>query len=282
MKPSVVFTRSDGAVLAIDDTLLGLTGLEGIGSAGVEIFSEKRAVGQGDVITGKRVTSRLITVKASARVHGRNAQIRKAVSAFFNSMHTYEAVFHYDGISRTAEACELKAMDMPTGNIYKPLTLTLSLLCPGGYLQGGGLNGQNINEVRGGFGFPYVSLVGYGFNTGVFLFAREVPVQNDGAAPSYLRAVLTCRGPVKNPKLMKDGAFIRILTTLEKGDVLEIDTFQRAIRLNGKNAITLLDRASSFSGMTLEVGKSVIGFEADENDTLLDVSVYWHKQYETL
>lgn len=282
MKPSVVFTRSDGAVLAIDDTLLGLTGLDGIGSSCVEIFSEKRAVGPGDVITGKRVTSRLITIKASARVHGRNEQLRTVLSAFFNSMHTYDAVFCYDGISRTAEACELKVLDIPTGNIYAPLKWSLSLLCPGGYLQGEGLNGQNINEVRGGFGFPYVSLVGYGFNTGVFLFAREVPVQNDGAAPSYLRAVLTCRGPVKNPKLIKDEAFIRILTTLEKGDVLEIDTFQRSIRLNGKNAITLLDRESSFSGMTLEVGRSVIGFEADENDTLLDVSVYWHKQYETL
>lgn len=284
MKPYVIFTRSDGRTLQVDDELLGVTALEGVGKPTLEIYTEKRASGSGDVVTGKRLGSRLITVRASARVHGINARIRDMVGGFFHSQYTYEAEFHYDGVTRSAVDCELKALELPTGNVHSNFRFSVSLLCPSGYLQGGGLNGQNINAVRAAFGFPYVSLVGVGFNTGVYMFSQDVSIVNDGASPTDMRVVMTVRGDVENPSIYKnDGeSYIRVLETLYEGDKLEIDVANRSVRLNGKNIINKVDRYSDFRGMQLGIGESRIGFAADRGDNLLDVSVYWAKQYETL
>lgn len=282
MKPYVIFTRSDGRTFRVDDNLLGLTKLEGLGKPTIEIFTEKRAVGNGDVVTGKRVGSRLITVAATARVSGENASIRDAVGAFFHSSYTYDVECHYDGLVRTAEKCEIKAVSIPTDNIHRKFRFSITVLCPSGFLAGGGLNGQNINAVRGGFGFPYVSLVGIGFNAGVFLFEREIAFFNDGSAPTDLKAVLTARGTVKNPAIYHGEHYVRVLTDLVPGDRLEIDVGNRSVRLNGQNAITKVDRHSNFEKMQIQLGENTIGFAADSGDNLLDVSIYWAKQYELL
>lgn len=282
MKPTVTFTRSDGLVFTMDDKMLGITELDGLGRPTIEIFTEKRAVGSGDLVTSKRIAGRAITVKTTSRVHGINAQLRSIASSFFSHAYTYDVEFQYDGVIRTATECELKAIDIPTENIHKPFRMVVTVLAPAGYLQGGGMNGQNLNEARGGFGFPYVSLVNRGFHYGVFLFSQRAAVINDGAGPTYVRAVMTCRGEVINPKLTHGDSFVRVVTTLNKGDTLVIDTEKRIVTLNGSNAITYVDKASNFQGMTLEVGASEIGFEADSGDNLLDVSVYWAKRYETM
>lgn len=262
--------------------MLGVTELDGLGEPSIEIFTEKRAVGSGDVVTAKRLASRSVTMKISSRVHGINSQLRDIVSAFFSSQYMYDVEFQYDGIVKKATECELKAIDVPTENVHKPFRMSVTILVPTGYLQGGGMNGQNLNEVRGGFGFPYVSLVERGFNYGVFLFNQNANIINDGAGPTYVRAVMTARGEVVNPRLTHGDSYIRIVTTINKGDTLVIDTERRIVTLNGQNAITYVDKTSNFQGMTLSVGSNQIGFEADSGDSLLDVSVYWAKRYETL
>lgn len=282
MKPTVTFTRSDGLVFAIDDKTLGITELDGLGKPTIEVFTEKRAIGSGDVVTGKRLASRLVTIKASGRVHGINPQLRTVASSFFSHLYTYDVEFQYDGIVRKVVECELKAIDIPTENIHKPFRMTVSVLAPDGYLQGGGMNGQNLNEVRSGFGFPFVSLVERGFNYGTFLYSKKAEIVNDGVSPTFARVVMTSRGEVVNPKFTHGDSYIRVMTTLNEGDILIIDTEKRTVTLNGKNAITLVEKRSNFQGMTLEVGASEIGFDADEGDTLLDVSVYWAKRYEAM
>lgn len=282
MKPTVTFTRSDGLIYAIDDGLLGIVEMEGLGKPSIEIFTEKRAVGSGDAVTGKRQGSRQVTIRARSRANGMNAQLREIAAAFFSSLYTYEVEFQYDGNVSTASSCELKAIEIPTENVNKPFRLTVTVLIPDGYLQRGGMNGQNLNGVRGGFGFPYVSLTDYGFNYGAYLFMREQVVINDGAAPTCMRAVMTTRGEVQNPKLICGKSYIRVVTGLTEGDRLEIDTEKRTVVFNGQNAITKVDKNSSFRGMELAVGRNTIGFAADSGDNLLDVSVFWSKRYEVV
>lgn len=282
MKPTVLFTRSDGLEFAIDDRLLGVTELDGLGEPVIEIFTEKSAIGSGDIVTDKRLAKRNITVKTTSRVHGINSQLRLMAASFFSHMYTYDVTFQYDGIVRKAVNCELQAISIPTENIHKPFKMTVTVMTPAGYLEGGGMNGQNLNEVRGGFGFPFVSLVERGFNYGLFLFSKKATITNDGAEATYVRAVLTCRGEVVNPKITHGDSFVRIIKTLNVGDTLVIDTEKRIVTLNGKNVITLVDKASNFQGMKIDIGKSDIGFDADSGDNLLDVSVYWANRYETM
>lgn len=282
MKPTITFTRSDGRTFVVDDKMLGITSLDGLGKPSIEIYTEKRAVGSGDVVTAKRLMARSVTIGISSRIHGINAQLREIVSTFFSHLYTYDVEFQYDGIVRNAVECELKAIDVPTQNLHKPFRMTLTLLVPSGYLQGGGMQGQNLNEVRSGFGFPYVSMVDYGFVFGAFLFGKNSTVVNDGVSPTHMRAVMTARGRVVNPKLTHGDYYVRVITTINEGDTLVIDTAKRTVTLNGENIITRVDKTSNFQQMTLQIGANEIGFDADTGDAMLDVSVYWAKQYDVM
>ena len=279
-KPTITFKRSDGKQFAIDGSTFDIVSLKGIGAPKVEIFTEKRAVGDGDIITARRAASRTIDIEASNRAQYLNTEMRKLAGAFFNVRYTFDVTVQYMGVERTAQGCAIKAIDMPTDNIHRKLRLKLTMLCPEAYLLGDGLRGQNINSVHNGFGFPFVSLVGIGFNFAVYDFASNIVIENDGDAPTYVRAVFKANGDVINPKLTKDGAYIRVLKTLVSGDVLEIDTEKNTVILNGKNVVNLVDKLSDFTAMELAVGDNTIGFGADSGDNLLDVNVYYSKRYQ--
>ena len=279
-RPTISFLRSDGKQFEIDGKTFDLLHIDGIGAPKVELYTEKRAVGDGDIVTGRRIAARTINIEASNKLQNLNPQMRKLAGAFFNPRYRFDVTVQYMGVERTAAGCLIKAIDMPTGNIHRKLRLNLTFFCEDAYMLGEGLRGQNINSVRNGFGFPFVSLVGVGFNYAVFEFTANIAIENDGDAPTYVRAIFTARGNVNNPKLVKDGAYIRVLKTLVAGDVLEIDTEQNTVKLNGENAVNLVDKTSDFAAMELAIGDNTIGFGADSGDNLLDVAVFYSKRYQ--
>lgn len=281
---TVHFTRSDGHTFAINDSPMGLVELSGVDAPAIEIFTEKNAVGDGDIVTGQRTASRLITVKARERGTRLNRQMRALASSFFTPTYSFDATIAYNGSTRTARDCRLKALALPTGNVYAPLELTLSLLCPTGYLESGGLHGEDLNSINPRLGWPFVSLDGKGFLFGVHNFTKTITVKNTGVAPTWARAVFTATGAdtVKNPKLMRGNSYIRVLCTLNPGDVLEIDTEKRTVRLNGASALHLVDKQSNFNKMAMPIGHNTIGFDADTHDNQLSVRVYYPIRYNGL
>lgn len=281
MAVTVKFTRSDGRTFAFDDSPFGVTQLDGVDAPVLEVFTEKNATGDGDLITGNRVGARTITLEAKNRFHRLNEQMRKLASAFFNPLYTFNAEITYGKLTRTANECRLKALAMPTGNIHKPLSIKLTLLSPSGYLDGGGLYGKDIASVQPRLGWPWVSVMGVGHLYSLYNFARVISVNNDGDAPTYIRAVFTATGSdgVVNPTLIKDEYRIRILTTLNLGDQLEIDTEKKLVKINGVNALHLVDKTSNWTGMRMGIGNNVFGFEADEHDNQLSVRIYYTKRF---
>lgn len=282
MPVSVTLTRSDGRELMFDDAPMGIIGLEGLDAPKTEIFTEKNAIGDGDVIVGKRIASRLITIKAANRAPALNEQMRKIIAAFLNPLYTFSVSVRYGGLERAAHECELKALALPTESLYKPLKVTFTLLCPTGYLDGsGGMYGADITEKQPRLGWPWVSLAGRGMIFSRYLFTRAVTVDNRGDAPTYIRAVFTALGPdtVTNPKLIKGGYYIRILTVLQPGDELEIDTEKRLVKLNGVSALQLVDKRSNWNGMRMNRGQSSFGFAADTNDNQLSVRIYYTERF---
>lgn len=277
----VYFTRSDGRVFRFDDSPMGITSLEGVDAPKVEIFTEKNAVGDGDVVTGKRIASRAIEIKASSRLLELNQQTRKIASAFFNPAYTFDVQIIYGSMSRTGRNCELKALAMPTGNLYRRFEITLTMFAPNGYLEGDGIYGKDINAIAPRLGWPFVSVAGRGFLYSKFNFSKTINVNNDGDAPTFIRAVFSVVGDdvVENPKLFKDDAYVRILTNIQRGDKLEIDTEKRLVRLNGENILHLVDKTSSWTGMRMETGANTFGFDADSHDNQLSVRIYYSKRY---
>lgn len=295
-RANVLIHRSDGQTFAFDDRPMGLLELEGVDAPAMEVFTEKNAVGDGDTVTGSRVAARDITIRAKSRGGIKNAILRARAVVFFDPQYTYDVDISYDGVTRTARDCRLKAVAIPSGSLYQPLDITATFLCPYGYLDGeGGMDGVDLNSITPRLGWPYVSMMkdgvpgkarsglddAPGMLFGVYNYDKTVVIHNRGSAPTWVRGVFTAMGPgtVQNPKLIHGDAFVRVLYTMNPGDVVDIDTEKRIVRINGVNALNKIDKASSFGGMRVDPGYSVIGFDADTNPDQLSARVYFQIRY---
>ena len=295
-RANVLIHRSDGQTFAMDDKPIGLLELKGVDAPAMEVFTEKNAVGDGDTVTGSRVASRDITLRAKSRGGIKNAILRARAVVFFDPQYTYDVDISYDGVTRTARDCRLRAVAIPSGSLYQPIEITATFLCPYGYLDGeGGMDGVDLNSITPRLGWPYVSMMkdgvpgkarsglddAPGMLFGVYNYDKTVVIHNRGSAPTWVRGVFTAMGPgtVQNPKLIHGDAFVRVLYTMNPGDVVDIDTEKRIVRINGVNALNKIDKASSFGGMRVDPGYSVIGFDADINPDQLSARVYFQIRY---
>ena len=295
-RANVVVHRSDGQTFAFDDRPIGLLEIRGVDAPAMEVFTEKNAVGDGDTVTGSRVAARDITIRAKSRGGIKNAILRARAVVFFDPQFTYDVDISYDGVTRTARDCRLKAVAIPSGSLYQPLDITATFLCPYGYLDGeGGMDGVDLNSITPRLGWPYVSMMkdgvpgkarsglddAPGMLFGVYNYDKTVVIHNRGSAPTWVRGVFTAMGPgtVQNPKLIHGDAFVRVLYTMNPGDVVDIDTEKRIVRINGVNALNKIDKASSFGSMRVDPGYSVIGFDADINPDQLSARVYFQIRY---
>lgn len=295
-RANVLIHRSDGQTFAMDDKPIGLLELKGVDAPAMEVFTEKNAVGDGDTVTGSRVAARDITIRAKSRGGIKNAILRARAVVFFDPQYTYDVDISYDGVTRTARDCRLRAVAIPSGSLYQPLDITATFLCPYGYLDGeGGMDGVDLNSITPRLGWPYVSMMkdgvpgkarsglddAPGMLFGVYNYDKTVVIHNRGSAPTWVRGVFTAMGPgtVQNPKLIHGDAFVRVLYTMNPGDVVDIDTEKRIVRINGVNALNKIDKASSFGGMRVDPGYSVIGFDADINPDQLSARVYFQIRY---
>lgn len=295
-RANVLIHRSDGQTFAMDDRPMGLLELEGVDAPAMEVFTEKNAVAGGDTVTGSRVAARDITIRSKSRGGIKNAILRARAVVFFDPQYTYDVDISYDGVTRTARDCRLKAVAIPSGSLYQPIEITATFLCPYGYLDGeGGMDGVDLNSITPRLGWPYVSMMkdgvpgkarsglddAPGMMFGIYNYDKTVVIHNRGSAPTWVRGVFTAMGPgtVQNPKLIHGDAFVRVLYTMNPGDVVDIDTEKRVVRINGVNALNKIDKASSFGGMRVDPGYSVIGFDADTNPDQLSARVYFQIRY---
>ncbi len=276
---TVKWIRGDGRTLTADGSVWGLTAAEGLDEPNVEIFTQKAATGDGDLVTGRRVGGRTLAFTLKARQAAYNDVLRRAITSFFSASQTYDVYVSRSGDKRYAPGCRPESVEVPLEAVGKPVTAKLTFLLPEGYFLSADSFGQNIAGVEERCGYPFAALAGTGRLYGVYAFAQTVHLQNDGDAEAYCRAVMTARGEVTNPKLIAGSGYVRVLGTLDAGDVLTIDGRTKAVTLNGENASAKLDKTSRFDGIVFQPGISGVGFSADIGSNLLDVYVYYNKRY---
>ena len=272
--------RDDGAELTIDDTDWGLTAIDGAAAPTYEIFTENNATGDGDTVTGKRVAARDLQLDAAVRNTRNNSVLRSRALRFFSPKHTYKVYLTYMGTTYWL-AAELKAFKAPNTQIYKPQTLSAYFLAVESYWQSVDDFGQDIAAVTPRWGFPYMDHPTFGVLVDVANYARKVVFEYDGDAPAYPVLTITADDEVVNPKIVKDGYFVRLLDTLHKGDTVRITTNPRKIRItkNGENVLNKVDRASNFTGMQMQPGTNTVSYEADYGDNQMHVVLQYNKQY---
>ena len=272
--------RSDGAELVADGADWLLTKINGAASPGYELFTEKNGSGDGDTVTGKRVKSRELELEATCLDPSVNDILRRKALAFFSPKHTYKVYLSYMGTTHWLEA-ELYSHDVPNRKLRKPQTWSAYFLAVEPYWQSVDDFGQDIAAETPRWGFPYMDHPTRGVLVSVYNFEREVVFEYDGDVPAFPTIVLTADGDVTNPKIVKDGAFVRLIDTLAAGDTVVVTTAPRAIGVtkNGANVLNKIDRASDFSGLQMLPGTNRVRYEADYGDNRLHAVIRYNKQY---
>ena len=275
---SARFVRADGKELVADETDWGLTGIDGAAAPGYQIYSSDNAVGDGSIITGRRVAARDLQLSAAVMDAGSNAVLRKAALSFFRPKVRYKVYLTYMGVTRWI-AGELTAFKAPNAYIGEPQTFAAYFLCTEPYWQSVDDFGQDIAAITPCWGFPYMDHPTFGVRVAVANFAREVVFNYDGDVPSYFKATITCDGPVTNPKLIMGGSYIRVITEMQRGDVLSIDPQAARVLMTGENVLVRVARACNFAGMQMDVGENRVSFSADVGENDMHVVIYYNKQY---
>jgi len=273
------FVRSDGQILSINDSAWGLIGASGFEKPSLSVFTQRAAIGDGDIVTGSRVGARDINILLQAKSAALNDVLRRTATSFFTLGRTYDVYVSRYGETRYAPACYLNDFEIPTEKLTIPITMHLGLLCPEGYFLSADSFSENIAGTVGRAGWPYMTQGSYGRLVGIYSFAETVYLDNDGDTETYCKAVFTARGDVTNPKLIAGDGFVRVIGSMSVGDVLIIDGRSKAVTLNGANISTQLDKASNFDGITFAIGTNSVGFAADIGSNVLDVYIYYNKRY---
>lgn len=276
------FVRSDSAELVADGTdwLLTPGTVDGVCKPVFDLYTEDNATTDGSTVTGKRVAARDLTMAGTSMSVANNAILRARAIAFFNPKYTYKIYLTYQGRVRWIES-ELAGVDIPTDMVCAPQTFTVTFLAANPYWQSIDDFGQDIAAITPRWGFPYMDNPTYGVLVDVANFARQVIFDYDGDVPAYPTITITADGAVTNPKIVKDGAFVRLIDTLAAGDAVVITTNPRGIRItkNGVNVLNKVDRASNFTAMQMQPGTNTVSYEADYGDNKLHVVIRYNKQY---
>ena len=278
--------RSDNKEFNIDGTdwRIPSDGLEGFGAYENDITTVDNAVGDGGIIVSDRIAPKDRTIVAKSRNPVLNDILRRAALSFFNAKFEYKIYITYMGVTRWCEG-KIYKFDLPSRNVNRTMTMTVTFLCPNPFLKSYDNFGKNIASVMGMCAFPYLCSITEGTPQGItggrFNFAQVIVLENDGDVETFCKAVFTAKGEVVNPKLTVNGNYVRVIDTMQEGDVIIIDFTKNppTVQKNGANYIGHCDRTSAFDDMALVVGDSEIAFDADTGSNLLDVSIYYNKLY---
>lgn len=298
MRPAftIRMVRDDGAELRLDGGDSGwcveTDASDDFSPITNSITTSANVLTDGSSLVSRRLDEVDRTAKAFYFGDKTDRQARSEAQSFFNPKHSFKAYVTYLGQTRWCEG-ELKAFACNDfdGDLFVGITFTLLCLDP--YWRDEFPNDKSFGSAEPRFGFPFVSHVReklpdgakrpVGFVVSEMLFDGVGNVYNSGDVPTFYRVRMRFSGDVKNPKIAKDGRYVRMVKDFKAGDELVID-FEASpprVTVNGENAIQLADRSSSFTKMAMAVGKNEFRFSCDnpENRSLAKVTVDHYKKY---
>ena len=280
---SIRIVRSDGKEFFADGRQSdpadwGITAISGISSASIENFTENKAVGDGDIVNGNRLQSREIEFTAIAKNRSMNTILRRYATSFFNPKYDYRIYVTYNGTTMWIDGI-IQAVDIPSDHVRVQQSVTVNILCPDPPFHSMDEFGADIASISPLWTFEEIDDPDFGEPFDSYEFLQGVDITNNGDLETFCTVIIKANGSVTNPKFTSGSAYIRVLDTMEKGDVIEIDIAKRRITKNGENILAKIDRTSDFVNMAFAVGVNTVSFDADVGATLMSVRVYYNKLY---
>lgn len=275
--------RSDGQEFIADGKLSGdadwgITQLDGIGIPESEYFTENKAIGDGDIINGRRIKSRTISFSFLAKNVKMNKILRRSAISFFNSKYDFSLYVTYQGETKWIDGV-LDAISIPSDPLRNQQKVSGEFLCVDPLFKSVDTFGYDIAAITPMWTFEEIDDPDWGEPFDSYNFSKSVDITNDGDAEAYCRVVIRATGNVTNPKFIHGDAYIRIIDTMQSSDVIEIDIVNRRITKNGKNILAKIDRKSNFVDMAFPIGDNVVEYDADVGETKMSVTLFFNKLY---
>lgn len=272
--------RSDGQVFEYNGDDWGLTSLEGVDFPKFEISKADRGYGNGSIITGKRKEARDIDIKARERNAGNNMLDRPLALGFHNSNFTFDLYITYMGVTRIAKGCELQGSKCPSGNVFDALTLTVSYLHPESDLLGEASESTNFTAVDPMWHWSRVYTQGRSLIYGVINHATSKVLNYLGSEDTFIHVRLEASGLVEGVNIGVGSINVHIDCTLGSGDVLELDSEAKTVKVNGADLAPASYNGELVPKLILTYGNNVVTVKADdEGNTAFDADVTYVGRY---
>lgn len=272
--------RSDGQVFEYNGDDWGLTSLEGVDFPKFEISKADRGYGNGSIITGKRKEARDIDIKARERNAGNNTLDRPLALGFHNSNFTFDLYITYMGVTRIAKGCELQGSKCPSGNVFDALTLTVSYLHPESDLLGEASESTNFTAVDPMWHWSRVYPQGGSLIYGVINHATSKLLNYLGSEDTFIHVRLEASGLVEGVNIGVGSINVHIDCTLGSGDVLELDSEAKTVKVNGADLAPASYNGELVPKLILTYGDNVVTVKADdEGNTAFDADVTYVGRY---
>lgn len=272
--------RSDGQVFEYNGDDWGLTSLEGVDFPKFEISKADRGYGNGSIITGKRKEARDIDIKARERNAGNNTFDRPLALGFHNSNFTFDLYITYMGVTRIAKGCELQGSKCPSGNVFDALTLTVSYLHPESDLLGEASESTNFTAVDPMWRWSRVYTQGGSLIYGVINHATSKVLNYLGSEDTFIHVRLEASGLVEGVNIGVGSINVHIDCTLGSGDVLELDSEAKTVKVNGADLAPASYNGELVPKLILTYGDNVVTVKADdEGNTAFDADVTYVGRY---
>lgn len=272
--------RSDGQVFEYNGDDWGLTSLEGVDFPKFEISKADRGYGNGSIITGKRKEARDIDIKARERNAGNNMLDRPLALGFHNSNFTFDLYITYMGVTRIAKGCELQGSKCPSGNVFDALTLTVSYLHPESDLLGEASESTNFTAVDPMWHWSRVYTQGRSLIYGVINHATSKVLNYLGSEDTFIHVRLEASGLVEGVNIGVGSINVHIDCTLGSGDVLELDSEAKTVKVNGADLAPASYNGELVPKLILTYGDNVVTVKADdEGNTAFDADVTYVGRY---
>lgn len=277
----VVATRSDGEVFSYENADWRLTGLEGIDFPTIEVFTQERGFGNGDIITGKRKGSRDIDITARGQNSENNEHDRLMALAFHNSNYAYDIEFEYMGRTRIAKGCVLQGAKCVSETVHRNQELTVSFKAPDADLYADSETQTHFVGITPLWHVTRAYAPGGGkLAFGVIQRSIVKPIRYLGSEPAPIVATVTAAGAVDGVIVRTNDTTVTINVDLVEGDVLIVDAAAKEVVLNGSRVPESLYNYVDVPSLLLQYGDNEVQISAvDEDNLAFDAKLEYTGRY---
>lgn len=255
--------RSDGKTFYYENSDWAMTELTGVEFPPIEIFKEARGIGNGDIITGKRKGSRVITIGTLPREYkgGQYKNLRSKAINFHNIGYTYTLEIGYMGEIKLARDCELNALSFPAEDYSTNAELKVSFLSPHSELFATSIENNNFSCLTGRWAVTRAYLPGTKMIYATEEKTNSVMIYYDGSVETPAIITITAEGYARNFHIKIGNEKYEIPVEVYPGDIIVADTSKSYVT---KNGVLLPNKGQDLRKLKIHLGDNLVEVLAEE------------------